>query len=279
MIEHAINAKTELYCIFGNPVRHSLSPAMHNAAFSHTGMNAVYLAFEPHTIEEGINAFRSLGMKGASVTIPFKVDVMKYCDSISHLAGSIGAVNTLVNRNGTIEGYNTDGFGAILALKKSGIGISGSHALVIGNGGSARAIAFTLLSEGCGVTIAGRNPDRFTPLTDDLSRSGTAVRGHVIGELTPGFTETFGVIINTTPIGMEPDTAQLPMPEELLHSGQAVFDIVYAPEETSFIKAAKKRGCRTIPGKEMLLYQGVRQFELWTGTKGPAEIMRAALKG
>ncbi|HPQ54396.1 MAG TPA: shikimate dehydrogenase [Spirochaetota bacterium] len=278
MIQNTINADTALYCIFGSPVRHSLSPAMHNAAFSHLGMNAVYLAFEPETIEEGVRAFRALGMKGASVTIPFKVDVMQCCDTISPLALHIGAVNTLLNRNGVIEGHNTDGFGAVLALRKTGTEVSGSHALVIGNGGSARAIAFTLLSEGCGVTITGRNPDRFMPLVEDLGKTGKPVQGQLISELNPDITKQFGIIINTTPVGMEPDTTQSPLPESLLHRGRTVFDIVYAPEETAFLRAAREKGCRTIHGKEMLLYQGVRQFELWTGKEGPVEIMRAALK-
>ncbi|HPB82880.1 MAG TPA: shikimate dehydrogenase [Spirochaetota bacterium] len=279
MRQNTINAKTELYCIFGNPVRHSLSPAMHNAAFAHAGMNAVYLAFEPETIAEGVSAFRSLGMKGASVTIPFKVAIMKCCDDISPLAAGIGAVNTLLNRNGAIEGHNTDGYGAVLALQKSGTAVSGSRALVIGNGGSARAIAFTLLSEKCAVAIAGRSAERIIPLAEDLGKTGTPVPVHLIRELDATITKDFNIVINTTPLGMEPLAAQSPLPEELLHPGQTVFDIVYAPEETSFLGSALRRGCRTIPGKEMLLYQGVQQFKLWTGTEAPVEIMRAALKG
>lgn len=271
-----IDARTETCCIFGNPVRHSLSPLMHNAAFRETGINAVYVAFEPEDISAALDAMRSLEFMGASITIPFKIDVIPHLDDIDPLAAAIGSVNTLVNRDGRLKGYNTDGIGAVTALRNAGMTVTGSRALVLGNGGSARAIAFTLKNEGCAVSIAGRNRERVRALCDDLElRDSDALD---IFRLNAEKTKAFDVIINTTPIGMTPETEESPLPVQYISPASTVFDIIYNPHETLLLRQARERGCPVVHGIDMLLYQGVRQFELWTGKEAPAAIMRDVLE-
>jgi shikimate dehydrogenase len=276
MKDSSINSATGLYCIFGNPVRHSISPFMHNAAFAEAGINAVYLAFEPASIAEAVSAVKALEIRGASVTIPFKIDVMRHLDEIDPLAGSIGSVNTIINRNGTLTGYNTDGYGAVLAIEQCGITLKGMTFMVIGNGGSARAIAFTLAERKAGVIIAGRNENRIKALADDIRHKSPAARSALLKEIDSSFMESVDVIINTTSVGMAPDTESTPLDPALIASRHVVFDIVYTPRETSLLASAKKLGCRVIYGVDMLVLQGARQFELWTGKKAPVETMRRA---
>jgi shikimate dehydrogenase len=238
-----INAGTGCYCIFGNPVSHSVSPLMHNAAFRASGINAVYLAFEPGSIAEAVASMKSLGIKGASVTIPFKIDALSCCDEVDPIAADIGSVNTLVNSGGRIRGFNTDGYGAARALEESKVALKGSACLVIGNGGSARAIAFTLIERGASVIIAGRNAGRIGRLAGDLRARDPGTRSML-----------------------------------LLSARHAVFDIVYAPHMTRLLTAARERGSRIVHGIDMLVYQGARQFELWTGKPAPVKIMMRAAR-
>ncbi len=261
-----IKASTEIYCIFGNPVRHSLSPVIHNTAFGALGMDALYCAFEPESIENAVMAMRHLGIRGASVTIPFKVSVIPCLDGIDPLARSIGAVNTLLNDNGTITGYNTDGLGAVSPLEKRIGPLSGKKALVVGNGGSARAIAFALLSRGARVVIAGRNPSRAASLAADLGRSA---RSSAIDSLDPGFMSEIDIVINTTPVGMTPDTKSTPIEEKLLLPHHTVFDIVYSPDRTRLLALAEAKGCVVVRGVEMLVSQALAQFKIWTGKDAP----------
>lgn len=274
-----ISASTALYGIFGNPVGHSLSPAMHNAAFLARGVDAVYLAFQPQDAAAAVAAMRAIGMRGASVTIPFKTDMLRLVDSVDPLARDIGSVNTLANHGGVITGYNTDGGGALRALRAAGITVAGSLALVLGNGGSARAIAHALLAEKALVTIAGRSLERVRPLADDLRATHGGVSTALIGDITPEAAARYAIIINTTPVGMTPDTERIPIDAELIRSHHAVFDIVYSPHETRLLRAARDRNARTVHGIEMLLHQGALQFELWTGTPAPLDVMRDALMG
>ncbi len=276
MKDRPINSATELYCIFGNPVRHSISPFMHNAAFSETGINAVYLAFEPGSISEAVRAMKALAIRGASVTIPFKIDVIRDLDYVDPLAGRIGSVNTIVNNNGKITGFNTDGFGAALAVEQCGIKLEGKTCMVIGNGGSARAIAFTLAEQGAKVIIAGRNENRINALAGDIRIFSPAARPVLLNDLTTSFMESVDVIINTTPVGMAPDSELTPLDSSLIAARHIVFDIVYSPHETRLLSEAKELGCKVIYGVDMLVLQGARQFELWTGRKAPVETMRRA---
>lgn len=273
-----INAHTSVYCIIGNPVRHSLSPVIHNAAFEHTGINAVYVAFEPSSVHHAITAIKSLGIKGASVTIPFKVDVLQLCDSVDTLAMRIGSVNTLVNNNGTIKGYNTDGYGLLRSLETNGIEYINKKILIIGNGGSARAIAYTLAEKNAQITICGRNQNNVKMLADDLRKNFTTIHDILIIELNPDITSEYDIVINTTPVGMKPETDKLPIDIRLLHHHHVVVDIIYSPLHTLFLQKAQRKGCSVITGDYMLLYQASMQFEIWTGQPAPVDIMHKVLK-
>ena len=272
-----INSRTDLYCIFGSPVRHSLSPVMLNAAFQETGINAVYLAFEPASIQAGISSMKSLGIKGASVTIPFKIDALGFVDNMDPLAARIGSVNTIVNSDGILTGYNTDGYGAIQALANKNISIENATSLIIGNGGSARAIAFTLLQNRSAVALAGRNIGKVEALACDLRKQQSSVRSLLISDLDEQFMNSIDIIINTTPVGMAPHLDAIPLHEDLLFEKHTVFDIVYSPVMTKLLTAAEKKGCAIVNGIEMLIYQGARQFELWTGKQPPIPAMFSAI--
>ncbi len=273
-----INARTELYCIFGNPVAHSLSPIMHNTAFRNFNINSVYMAFKPESLAGAAAAMRSLNIKGASITIPFKTDIISLIDKVHPLALQIGAVNTLVNKDGLIEGYNTDGIGAVLALEHSGISLENSRVMIIGNGGSARAIAFTILGKKAEVIICGRNLSRVSELSKSLKDTGFIAETVIIDNITNDIMKRVDIIINTTPIGMSPQTSLSPLNADFLSDHHTVFDIIYSPDTTELLKHAIRKGCKTVKGIDMLIHQGIAQFEIWTGFKPPYELILDALK-
>lgn len=263
-----INGATEIYGIIGRPVSHSLSPGMHNRAFGFLGLNKVYVAFEVEKVGQALDGFRALGIKGASVTVPHKQAVIGYLDSIDPVAEKIGAVNTLVIDGETIHGLNTDWIGANRALAEH-LDLQGKSVLLLGAGGSARAIGFGLLEAGARLTLANRSIDK-----------GTALAG-VFGcrclSLQEAAEFKADILVNATSVGMKPEADRTPLAAEALGNFQVVMDIVYAPLKTRLLADAEKAGCITINGLDMLLYQGVAQFELWTGQKAPVEVMRQAL--
>ena len=264
-----IDQHTGLYGVIGNPVRHSLSPALHNAAFSATGLNAVYLAFETGDIEECLKGIRALGIKGASITIPFKTTVMPFLDEIDPLAKRIGAVNTIVNDSGRLKGYNTDAFGALKALEEN-VKLPGMTCLIIGAGGAARAIGFMLKEQDVAVSIVNRSRKRGEALAASLGCPFVPL-DEISG--TKG-----GLLVQTTSVGMYPDIDQCPVPENILENGMVVMDIVYLPAETRLLNLARDRGCVIISGVDMLINQGTEQFRLWTDLDPPFASMRHALK-
>ncbi len=270
-------AHTKLYCIFGSPVRHSLSPRMHNAAFQFLGIDAVYLAFEPASAKDALAAMRALPIHGASVTIPFKTSILPLLDEVDGLARKTGSVNTLVFGDGRISGHTTDGIGALRALTHNGIPCEGRRVLVLGNGGSARSISFALLEGGARVVIAGRSDSRVRALSADLALHYGGVEQRLLAQIDTHFMQGIDLVINTTPVGMYPDDGAVPMDTSLLSSRHAVMDIVYSPPHTRFLREAALAGCTTIGGIDMLLFQGARQFELWTGLEAPEQIMRNVL--
>lgn len=265
-----INANTEIYCIFGNPVRHSLSPLIHNTAFRELSINALYCAFEPAGIKEAIDSMKSLNILGASVTIPFKVDVLSYVDEIDDLANNIGSINTLVNNNGWIKGYNTDGNGAVSALLKRYKDLQGKTVLVLGNGGSARAIAYSAQMYGAALIIAGRNINKINSLSSDLQKNGIS-KSVLLNDLNKSIMQDVDIIINTTPIGMSPYADAQPIDPELLLKHHSVFDIVYSPMKTRLLESADHKGCSLIGGIEMLVNQALLQFKIWTGKDAPED--------
>jgi shikimate dehydrogenase len=269
-----INGKTELYGIIGNPVRHSLSPAMHNAAFAALGMNRVYVPLEVKDVEQGMIGLRALGFQGISVTVPHKETVLPFLDEIDPVAAKIRAVNTLVfgkEEDGRIIlcGMNTDWLGANRALEEK-INLRQSRILVIGAGGSAKAVGFGLIEAGAEVIISNRTAESGKALADLL--------GCAFVPLEEVTSVSADVLINTTSVGMDPNIEGIVVPPSLLSGFSVVMDIVYAPLETRLLREAKAAGCQTIDGLAMLLYQGVAQFEIWTGKEAPRTVMRSALE-
>jgi len=278
-----INAQTQFCGVIGNPVEHSLSPAIHNAAFQKLGLNFVYLAFRVEAIGDAIKGLRALGsFRGASVTIPHKVATVPLLDSIEPTARHIGAINTIVAKGGTLTGYNTDATGALRALREGAVALKGRQVVILGSGGAARAIAFALGTEP-GIdrlTILGIDNQERTALVRDLqSKTGMTVQESPLyeGTLRKVLPDTH-VLIHCTPMGMSPKLHETSVPVTLLHAGLTVMDIVYNPRDTRLLKDAKAAGCRTIPGLEMFLHQAAAQFELWTNQTAPADVMRAILE-
>jgi len=249
---------------------------MHNRAFAETGYNGVYVAFQPEDIRSAVTAMRTLGIRGASITIPFKIDVLSCVDEIDPLAMKIGSANTLYNTDKGIKAFNTDGYGAVAALKEKNINLSNRRCLVLGSGGAARPIAFYLADEGAEVTISGIDETAACSLADDLVSIGYSgyIRPDRIDNV---FIKDIDILINTTPVGMKPDYDGIPISADFLHEKLVVFDIVYSPLETRLMIEAARRNCVTVSGLSMLLFQGARQFEIWTGLSAPIDAMRDSL--
>jgi shikimate dehydrogenase len=278
-----INVHTQFCGVIGNPVEHSLSPAIHNAAFQKLGLNFVYLAFRVEAIGDAIMGLRALGnFRGASVTIPHKVTAVPFLDAVEPTALHIGAINTIVASGGVLTGYNTDATGALRALRESDVTLKGRQVVMLGSGGAARAIAFALGAE-TGIdrlTILGIDEQERTVLVRDLrSKTGMVVQESLLDEsmLRKVLPDTH-VLIHCTPMGMSPKVHQTSVPATLLHPGLMVMDIVYNPRDTQLLKDAKAAGCRVIPGLEMFLHQAAAQFELWTDQVAPADVMRTILE-
>jgi shikimate dehydrogenase len=264
-----IDKDTQLYGVVGNPIRHSLSPAIHNAAFLAEGLNAVYLAFETEDIQSCLKGMRGLGIKGMSVTIPYKSEVMPFLDKVEDQAAAIGAVNTIVNRDSQLAGYNTDALGALRALEEN-TELSGKRCLMIGAGGAARAIGYVLKEKGVELIIANRSVERGISLCKSLDCR--FVNMEQVGS------ERGDILINTTPVGMTPNEESCPVPEKVLKKGMVVMDIVYNPLETRLLAMARARGCMVVNGLAMFVYQGAEQFRLWTGREAPTKIMFEAAR-
>ena len=278
-----INAQTQFCGVIGNPVEHSLSPAIHNAAFQKLGLNFVYLAFRVETIGDAIKGLRALGnFRGASITIPHKVAAVSFLDSVEPTARHIGAINTIVAEGGGLTGYNTDATGALRALRESGVVLKGQHVVVLGSGGAARAVTFALGKEAeiDRLTILGIDSQERVALAQDLkSKTRMVVQELSLDEETlRRILPDAHVLIHCTPMGMSPKVDETAVPSPLLHDGLTVMDIVYNPRDTRLLKESKAAGCRTIPGLEMFLYQAAAQFELWTNQVAPADVMRAVLE-
>jgi len=254
-----------LYVVVGNPIGHSLSPVMHNSALAHSGLDGHYLAFRVENIAAAVDGIRGLGIRGASVTIPHKISVLPYLDKVDPMAADIGAVNTVVNRDGVLHGYNSDCVGAIKALAEKTV-IKGREVAVIGAGGGARALGFGLKREGGIVTIINRTASRGEKLARDLG-----CRFRPLAELKK---LPYHIVVNATPAGMTPDVNSTPLAPKLMAPEMVAMDMVYNPLKTRFLKEAQSVGCTIIDGVSMFVHQGAVQFELWTGKKAPLDVMR-----
>ena len=285
-----INGATKLVGLIGWPVEHSLSPAMHNAAFASLGLNWVYvpLPVPPGTVEAAVKGLAALGFQGANVTVPHKQAVMPYLDELTEAAKIIGAVNTIVVGGAevysrtSLRGDNTDAEGFIRALREGGFEPQGSSIAVLGAGGAARAVVYALLASGATeVRVLNRTCERAVALVEDFGRlfpQAELVPLPLNPQALAEAADASSLLVNATSVGMWPHIEDSPWPEDLpLPSHLTVFDLVYNPERTKLLRQAEAAGARTIGGLGMLLHQGARAFELWTGQKPPLEVMRKAL--
>lgn len=263
-----LDRQTRVYGVIGYPIEHSLSPVLHNAGFAARGVNAVYLPFLVRDLDDFVAAIEPLGLQGFSITLPHKQDILPYLDDCDPLAAEIGAVNTVVVRGqGKLFGYNTDYVGVLWALERR-MPIPGSHVLIFGAGGAARAVAFALARGGAAVAICARRMERARKLA-------RAIRGEAIPRMALRH-EFFDAIVNATPVGMHPHTSDSPLEARELNC-RLVFDTIYRPRATKLLQLAARRGIETVSGVEMFLAQGIAQWEIWMGERAPEGAIRRAV--
>jgi 3-dehydroquinate dehydratase / shikimate dehydrogenase len=260
-----LTRKTLVYGVIGDPIGHSLSPLMQNAAFEAGKIDSVFLPFRVSDLKDFLRVVVPLGIAGISVTLPHKQTILRYLDGCDPFATAIGAVNTVVVRGGgKLYGYNTDYIGVLRALERR-IALRGSRVLIIGAGGAARAVAFALAQAGAAVCICARRPGKAKELAQAVG--GTVVLRNRLRK------EFFDAIVNATPLGMHPLENRSPLQARELNC-RLVFDTIYRPRETRLLQLAKRRGIETVSGVEMFIAQGIAQFEIWTGERAPGKIMR-----
>ena len=256
----------KLYGVIGNPIAHSMSPAMHNDLFHFYGIDAHYhaLLVKEEYLKEAVMGLKAIGISGFNVTVPHKVAIIPHLDRVDDLAASIGAVNTVVNENGKFVGYNTDGAGFVEGLKLEVNDISDKQILIIGAGGASRAVYFTLAQEGAGyIDIANRTVSRAKQLKDDCP---FPVKTEAIDlRKAESKLDQYDIIIQTTNVGMKPDMERIPLSLNRLSRNTIVCDLIYNPLETKFLRTAKMKGAKIQNGMKMFVFQGALAFEKWTG--------------
>jgi shikimate dehydrogenase len=276
----AISGKTRVCGVIGDPIGHTLSPTIHNAAFSHLGLDFVFLAFHVKAagLENAVRGMRGLGIHGLNVTMPHKNAVISYLDQLDSAATFLGSANTILNENGKLSGFNTDGVGALNALREKGADLSEKKVLLLGAGGAAKAIAFSFAQEAESLCILNRVPEKAAVLTDALNRvfGKKIVGGALSSNALQKSLQDADVLVNATSVGMRPNVNQSLVEPQWLKPNLTVMDIVYNPVETKLAKDAKAAGAKVISGVEMLIYQGAESFEIWTGRSAPIEVMRKA---
>jgi shikimate dehydrogenase len=275
-----ISGKTALYGVIGDPIEHTLSPALQNAAFQALNLDDVFLAFHvlPSQVEAAMNGVRSLGIRGLNVTMPHKKAVIPFLDEVDETAQFLESVNTIFNDNGKLRGFSTDGTGAHRALEENGAELAGKKLVLLGAGGAAKAIAYALAREVDELVLLNRTPQKLAGLAETLNqkfRKKVAVASTAPDDIRQNLQDA-DILINATNVGMHPQPRLSLVKPEWLTSRLTVMDIVYNPLETQLAKDAKTAGARVVSGVEMLLYQGAASFELWTGKAAPVEVMRKA---
>ncbi len=277
-----ISGLTKVYGLFGDPVEHSLSPIMQNTAFQALGLDCVYLPFlvQSKDIAGAVQAVRALHLGGVNLTIPHKERVLPYLDEVEKEAEFIGAVNTIVNRNGRLCGYNTDAPGFLASLKAAGFDPSGKNAVILGAGGAARAVSFALAKKGArGIYIFNRRVEKAEKLAADLKAAYQVptFSGDLSSDLAASLKDA-ELLVNATPVGMYPNHTSRPLfTRKQLHQGLLVCDLIYNPLRTRLLEEAEAAGCRILNGVGMLVWQGALAFQLWTGKKAPAALMEEAV--
>ncbi|QQS43911.1 shikimate dehydrogenase [Candidatus Roizmanbacteria bacterium] len=273
-----ISGKTKICVIIGDPVEHSLSPAMHNAAYEALGIDDefVFVAARVNLedVKDVVQAVRVMNIRVLTCTIPHKMEVMKYLDEIDPIAEKIGAVNTVVNDKGVLKGYNTDWLGTVIPLENHAGDLRGTSVALVGAGGAARAMAYGVLEKGAKLSVFNRNQKKAQILAKELDSDVSVFTYDDMSREIP----KHEIILNATSLGMGEQIDQTPLQKEYLRKGHIVFDAVYKPRETRLLKEAKEQGAVTVQGVEMLLHQGTAQFELYTGRKAPIEVMRKVLQ-
>jgi len=274
-----VRGTTRIAGVIGNPVAHTRSPAMHNHACEKTGLDMIYLPFLVREKELGpaMAGVRALNMAGVNVTIPHKQAVMRHLDAVSKESRLIGAVNTVVNRNGRLIGTTTDPYGIMMALKRKKVAIKGKRITVLGTGGSARTALFTFLLNGCrDIALAGRHPDKAAAMARDAEKRFRC-KVPLLKLDAPAFerrTAVTDLLVNCTSVGMAPCADKTPIKKSLLRPGMIVFDIVYQPQKTRLLKEAAAAGLKTVRGADMLIFQGMAAFKLFTGRNVPYSVFR-----
>ncbi len=274
-----LTSKTKVLCIIGDPIEHSMSVTMHNAAMQNIGLDYVYVAFNvlQNDLSNAISGIRSLKIKGASVTIPHKISVMKYLDKIEPMAENIGAINTIKNEDGILIGRNTDGEGFLKSIKESGYNLKNKKIVLFGAGGGARACAFYLAKEVGGITIINRSNTKMNDLISKLqSKSEIPIKGINLsksGDIKKEIKES-DMLVNTTPVGMTPNVNESPVKQSWLHPNLFVVDIIYSPIQTNLLQEASSIGCNVLSGVDMFVNQGIIAFKWWTGVSPDKKLMK-----
>ncbi len=276
-----ISGRTRVCGIIGDPIEHTMSPAMHNAAFSGLGLDYVFVPFhvKAGTLRAAIEGVRGLGIRGLGVTIPHKVAVMPHLDEIDSLAQKIGAVNIIVNDDGLLRGYNTDAGGFLKALQNRGVEPRGKQAAILGAGGAARAVAFILAQHGAKLVILNRTAQKAHELAGRVSGAfpDSARALQLDGNNLEAALGQADILVNCTSAGMSPHADETLVGAGKLRPGMTVVDAVYNPIRTRLLEEAERAGAAAISGADMLLWQGALAFEMWTGQRAPVDIMRQAL--
>jgi shikimate dehydrogenase len=275
-----VSGKTKVCALIGDPVDHTMSPPMHNAAYAELGLDYIYLPLlvKKEQLKQAVEGLRALNFRGFNVTMPHKVSIIPMLDKLDPLAEKIGAVNTVVNDNGVLSGYNTDGLGVLKALLEKGVEPEGKKVAVIGAGGASRAISYVLAQRGAQLTILNRKEelDWAEKIAASINKDlGAAVKVMELGpkQLKIALSGA-DILVHATSVGMSPDSGKSLVPADLFKSGLTVFDVIYSPLKTKLIREAEAAGCRTFGGVDMLVWQGVLCFEKWTGQTPPSETMR-----
>lgn len=267
------NSLTQICLSIGYPIKNSKSPSLHTVGYKVLGIEDQYVYLraqvKPENLKLAIDGIRGLGIRGVSVTMPHKQEVMKYLDKVDEIAEKIGAVNTIVNNEGVLTGYNTDWIGAVNALKQK-TEINGKKVAIIGAGGAAKAIVFGVIKEGGKVKIFNRTKEKAQEIAEIFSCEFAGME--VISEI-----KDIDIIINSTSVGMG-NTEESPINKELIQKKQVILDAVYSPKETKLLKDAKEKGATVVYGTDMLLYQGVEQFKMYTGLDAPVKEMKEFLE-
>jgi len=275
-----VHGDTKVCALIGDPVDHSLSPLIHNVAFQHLKLNYVYVAFQVSSedLKKALEGIKALKIHGLNVTMPLKTRIIPYLDMLDPISKKIGAVNTVLNQQGKLVGYNTDGAGALVALKANDQDPKGKKVLILGAGGAARAVAYTIVRDARETVILNRTKEKAEALARELRETfGDKVRhGALCKRSLEKEIKDADVLINATSVGMHPQENETPVSRKLLRSDLTVFDLVYNPPETRLLREAKATGAKTINGLSMLVHQGALSFEIWTGKKAPIDIMLKA---